>query len=325
MRGVTTQMRGIPRCVAVATAIALSLGALGCGQDQSATTRTSILEEGGLAAGSILAAKTGAGGLVVLDPDGNEQMSVPSPDPEASVQGLDLTPDRTRAYVSFYIASTTDPTPDSVPRPTPEPIYEIGLPSGQAREITKGMSPAVSPDGTRLAYWKVEVAVDIPYRTALVVRTLSTGDETEYPLSKPAVVETPPGMIINWSPDGTRVVLVGDEGIELVDLKSDRGVPTKGVPGDRTPTGSHHLAPVFLDSNTLVVLENCCIGEQHLVTLDLGTGARGDFATVAGPPEAVRRTEDGDLLITTAANVLLRVRSGQVRGVGRGYAAADTD
>jgi hypothetical protein len=96
--------------------------------------------------------------------------------------------------------------------------------------------------------------------------------------------------------------------------------PAVGV--SLSPGREPSLAPVFLDGRTLVVLENCCIGKQRLVTVDLGSGAQAPFATLAAPPETIRRVRPGLLVTVTALDQLAFVSRNHVRVVATHVAAA---
>ena len=94
-------------------------------------------------------------------------------------------------------------------------------------------------------------------------------------------------------------------------------VPSQpGIPGN---TG---LAPVFLDAHTLVVLADCCIGRQHLIAVDLRSGARTAFAEISSPAENIQRSKAGVLLAVTALQELVLVTRGHARVIAGGIYAA---
>src|SRR5207244_2120502 len=137
--------------------------------------------------------------------------------------------------------------------------------------------PAMSPDLTRLAYVSTDRRADIVYRTALVLRDLRNGRTRSIPFGPSVPMGTPPELVINWSPDGGRVAVFDGDRIRLVDVASARNVMSQpSVEGGSNYTPP--LAPAFLDANTLVVLADCCIGSQHLVAVDLRSGAPDPFA-----------------------------------------------
>src|SRR5207244_445765 len=103
-------------------------------------------------------------------------------------------------------------------------------------------------------------------------------------------------------------VFDGDR-IRLVDVASARNVMSQpSVEGGSNYTPP--LSPAFLDANTLVVLADCCIGSQHLVAVDLRSGARDPFAVLSSPVENIRRLRSGRFLTVTALNQLALVSRG---------------
>ena len=67
-------------------------------------------------------------------------------------------------------------------------------------------SPAVSPDGTRLAYLAVAQAVNTYGRTAIMIRDLRTGQASEVAPNFDASLRR-----LDWSADGKSLLAVGDE------------------------------------------------------------------------------------------------------------------
>src|SRR5207247_10247902 len=134
-------------------------------------------------------------------------------------------------------------------------------------------------------------------------------------LGPPPPLGTPPELVISWSTDDKLVALFDGKQIRLVTVATARTIgsqpPAQGtVPTAGGATGS--LAPVFVDTRKLVVLDNCCIGDQRLVAIDLASGSRRLFATLAAPPESLARIEPGVLLVVTAARQLLVLTKGHI-------------
>lgn len=221
------------------------------------------------------------------------------------VQALEVAPDRRHAYVSVYAGDQ------------PTRLFMVALGSGRRIRLANATSPSLSPDRTQLAYVTIERRGDITYRTALALRSVRTGQVRFIALPARAPLGTPPELVINWSPDGRYVALFDGTVIRVVDVLTATAVASQPpIPGS---TG---LAPVFLDSDRLVVLTNCCIGPQQLVAVDLRSGARTVFAQLASPVESVRRLRGGVLLAVTALHRLVRLTPGQARVIATGIIAA---
>jgi len=94
-------------------------------------------------------------------------------------------------------------------------IYVADGDGGNERHVTTGFSPAWSPDGTKIAFARVEgddsVSVYVVGVDGAAPRRLTAG-------FSPA-----------WSPDGTRVAVAQDDGISLVDAHSSAATPLPGV------------------------------------------------------------------------------------------------
>jgi len=242
------------------------------------------------------------GQLLVVDGSGHVRRKLPF-----ARQGccqVELAADRRHAFVSVRRAE--------VPV-----LLEVDLASGRARRLAAGGSPALSPDGRRLAYYAVSFENDILYRTGLVIRDLATGRSHLIRFAEPAVWGNPPEVLINWSPDGQKLALVGWDRryggqLYVVDVDHARTI-------DSQPSLGHLLAPVFLDGRTVLTLANYCIGShQQMVEVAVGDGVRKAFATLPEPPESLRRIAPGTFVATTPDGFLLRFSKGRVRRLGTG-------
>jgi hypothetical protein len=259
--------------------------------------------------GTTLVADT-RGRMRVLDRRGRLVRRLPGRLP-SPLQALELAPDRRHAFVAILGGER------------PARLYELDLASGGKRLVGRGVSPSLSPDRTRLAFIATAVEADIVEEVALVVRDLRSGRSRSIPFGTRLGLGTPPDIVVNWSPDGQRIAVFDGTTIRLVDATHAARIdtePTVGVPlsAGREPS----LAPVFLDEQTLVVLENCCIGKQRLVSIDLGSAAQAPFATLRAPPETIRRVQPGLLMTVTALDQMAFVSRNQVRVVARHVAAA---
>jgi Tol biopolymer transport system component len=147
----------------------------------------------------------------------------------ASFKGLGIT----RAGAFYYTTSrvadmkdiyiaTFDPATGKVLGP-PKPV--------PARFVGNNVSPAWSPDGEYLAYYRLSGGGD---RGIMVIRSLETGEERE--LSPP--IAGPSDWFANapmrWSPDGHSILRIGwhesKNGIYLVDVETGNFTPIVEVP-----------------------------------------------------------------------------------------------
>lgn len=279
-----------------AVLVLLTLGGAFTADGPASTSRA-------LPPGSILAADL-HGQLSVLDQRGRLLGRVGVRPLGLGVKGLDLAPDRSRAFVAV---SREEPRADD--------LYEITLTEPTLHRIATGLSPVVSPDGRWLAYLRSKQRAGLKYLAAVVIRNVATGAEHTIPLGRDVPVGGPPKLIVNWSPDGSRLAFVTAVGrrdvTRIVDVATGHAFPTVRV-----------LAPVFLDDARLVGLTNCCIGPQSLVAVDLATGARSPFAMLPAPPVGVRARADGKLLITTAQHQLVVARRAHIDRLRDGVLAA---
>jgi hypothetical protein len=296
--------------VALALAAALAL-ALGARADPARDTQVQAL----VRRGAFLVSDR-RGHLRVLDRLGRLVRSFARARvPGVLPQALELAPDRRHAFVSVYV----------VDRPTR--LYDVDLATGAKERMADALSPVLSPDRTRLAYVASALRAgddDIVDRTALVVRDLRTGSSRSIAFNPHVPREPPPGLVINWSPDGRTIALFDGSTIRLVDAATATTLSSQpALPGYRPALGrTPPLAPVFLNASTLVVLVGCCIGRQQLAAVDLRSGALTPFARLSSPPANIRRLDRRRLLAVTAQNELVIVSRGHTRVLARGIVAA---
>ncbi len=245
-----------------------------------------------------------SGRLLVLDRRGKLVRRIPRF--AADVQALALSPSRRSAYVSVYV------------RDRPPRMYEVSLRTGRRTLLANAISPALSPGRAELAYVTVARPVDIEYRTALVIRDLQTGNLRIIAFPPGVPFDTPPGLVINWSPGGRAVALWDGTTTRIVDVSTATTVDSQSA----IPGGGYTYSPVFLDRYTLVVLANCCIGRQKLVAVDLRSGIRTPFAQLSSPVENVIRLKPRALLAVTALHRLVRVTPGRSHVIARRIVAA---
>lgn len=80
-------------------------------------------------------------------------------------------------------------------------VWSVPLAGGTPKRIATGLSPAVSPDGAKLAFARVGCGQK---GTTFTVRTLSTGAETTWKDDQ----ELPADGVLDWAPDSRTLYLV---------------------------------------------------------------------------------------------------------------------
>ena len=296
----------------------------------------------------------GNGYLFVMSPKGNAVGSVPGRTGSHCTNGLALSTDRRSAYFSILTGDETPPALD-----------EIDLATGKAHRIASGLDPVLNPDGTKLAFIATAESPNGGYYTPTGLEILDLASGASRLLAPPTPPAGSPKFYwpagpLNWSLDGTKIVVFAGDQIRIVDVAtaqdlgsqptipgdvpnhpiSKRIYPSGPPPGTSTvapPVGvpvitittrlpmqttATSQAPVYLDSNTLVVVYDCCTGLSHLVAFDLRAGTRTAFATLYGPPVNIIRVGIGRLLVVTAANLLVVATRGHTEQLATRISAA---
>lgn len=159
-------------------------------------------------------------------------------------------------------------------------IESVPVAGGPPTVIADGTVPAISPDGTRLAYATAPLqtmacagnASDLTKAYTLVIRTLSTGTQAVYP-QLPAGQDTglpAPISHLSWSPDGSTLAvsilsIQDNEGWDLILLNPATardyltGAGAQSVPAG-APRGSYWREGVYLPNGNLFVSRACCSG-----------------------------------------------------------------
>jgi hypothetical protein len=163
-------------------------------------------------------------------------------------------------------------------------IETIPIAGGAIATIAPGMLPAVSPDGTKLAYAKQPVlAVGCNLGTTnivplyhLAIRTLNSGSTVNLPMVPPGQGSGLPYPIshVSWAPDNDHVAVSIEPGqdnegwnLNLVDSSqaqdylSGTGVTSVPVTGNPTPQQSYLREGVYMPNGDLFVSRACCAGE----------------------------------------------------------------
>jgi hypothetical protein len=170
-------------------------------------------------------------------------------------------------------------------------IESVPSAGGSTTAIADGTDPALSSDGTELAYARqpdlttagCQSGVSNPASDlAVVVRQLSTGRETTYPMSPQAVATGLPAPILHlsWAPDGHRLAVSvaeaeDNEGwqVTMLDTTSSDyyvGSDVAAVPVTGAQASvSYYREAVFQPDGNLFVNRVCCSGIPPRTTSSL--------------------------------------------------------
>jgi hypothetical protein len=219
-----------------------------------------------------IVAVTSAGALVVLDPaNGSITQTLVS----SGVLGdeISVSPDGS----TVYFAAGHGCTPK---------IESVSVSGGTPTVITQGALPAISPDGTKLAFASQPPLIagcspspsNFASSFKLVIRTLSSGAEQLLPLAPGQVSSGLPSPIshLSWASDNTRLAvsvsaIQDNEGwaVNIIDTSvakyytppgPNSGVLTVPVTGLPAPTRSYLREGVFLPDGDLFISRACCGG-----------------------------------------------------------------
>ncbi|HXW33967.1 MAG TPA: hypothetical protein VEJ87_05260 [Acidimicrobiales bacterium] len=170
-------------------------------------------------------------------------------------------------------------------------IEAVPISGGTPRAVAAGMDPAVSPDGSELAYARqpdstmpgclpAGAGTDAS-QLALVVRNIATGQETTYPMSPQSLSAGLPEEIghLSWGPD-SRTLAVSipaaqdNEGWQVVLLDTRTasyyvGTGTNPLPVPNAASNSYYREGVFEPDGNLFVNLVCCAGEPATISSSL--------------------------------------------------------
>jgi WD40-like Beta Propeller Repeat len=161
-------------------------------------------------------------------------------------------------------------------------VYSVPVSGGKPILISTGSLPAISPDGSALAFARQPTLTphcmsggDMSSQFSLVVHTLSSGVEHVYPMLPSGQTSSLPAPIshLSWSPNGARLAvsisaIEDNEGWQIVLLDTataqdymtgagDAFVPVTGAEAHR----SYWREGVFMPDGNLFVSRACCAGE----------------------------------------------------------------
>ncbi len=163
-------------------------------------------------------------------------------------------------------------------------VESVAASGGTPTLITTGSLPAISPDGSTLAFARQPTLTrhcmkgsggELSAQYSLVTRTLSSGVERVYPMLPAGQPGSLPAPIshLSWAPDGTELAvsiaaIQDNEGWQIVLMDTATAQNYLGGTGD-TPvpvTGpdrrrSYWREGVYLPGGNLFVSRACCAGE----------------------------------------------------------------
>jgi hypothetical protein len=252
---------------AAATPAASSASA-GTTAPSSAAASASGQPSAGFASAPQLVAVTTAGALVVLSPKAGSVVRTLVP---SGVVGDEVS---VSSNGTVYFAARNG---------CADEVESVAATGGTPVRISAGSLPAVTPDGTKLAFASqpsltqgcVPSNPDLTLLYKLVIRSLGTGTQTTYPMVAPGQDSGLPAPIshLSWSPDDLRLAvsiasIQDNEGwnLALVDTQTAKyylsgagvtDVPATGQPNARD---SYLREGVYLPDGELFVSRACCAG-----------------------------------------------------------------
>jgi hypothetical protein len=221
----------------------------------------------------IVAITTG-GALVVLNPSTGAvtRTLVPSgvaipPSGPVDADEIAVSPDGSTVYFSSYANCTNS-------------IESVPVSGGTPTVITTGELPAISPNGSELAFTRQDDgdcngSQDWAQNYSVVIRNLGPRSQTVYPMKPDDTGQTLPDPIVqlSWAPGGRDLaVSIGsfqdNFGYNLILLSPgtaqfySTGPGTTSVPVTGSPdaSGSYYNDAAYLPDGNLFVNRDCCIG-----------------------------------------------------------------
>src|SRR4051812_386695 len=152
----------------------------------------------------------GAGHLSVLSPAGRFLGAVPGTTGPYCATGLALSTDRRSAYFSILRGDDAPPA-----------LERVDLATGATTELASGLDPALSPDGTKLAFIATAEAANGGYYTPTGLGILDLASAASRIFAAPTPTPSSrflwPDGPLNWPPDGTKIAVFAGDQIRIVD------------------------------------------------------------------------------------------------------------
>ena len=323
------------RGAALATlAVAAMLAAAGCSSSNSSapgagqSPAPSGSGQAGNSSGSAppgIVAVTSSGALVVLNSStGTTERTLVS----SGVVGEELAVSPNGSTVYFTAGSGCSNEIESVPAS-----------GGTPTSIASGVLPAISPDGTKLAFaqepWFVPTSCAAsaslsPSAYVLAVRTLSTGSQSNIPMaaSTPDAGLPIPILYLSWAPDNASVAVTmsgiqDNEGWLLNILSTtsaqyylsgagDTEVPVTGSPD---ASRSYYGEAAYLPDGNLFVNRDCCQGDDPVNPAPADSNLMQEISTsgslVHQVAIGIQNNEHTSLSVNPTGNWLLYISSSQ--------------
>lgn len=306
--------RRVTGAIIVLAVVGVAVGGLAVTGDDDVTVDTAETPTTPAIAPGQAVALTTDGRLVELDADGGESATIAELGSYVDSGGLAVAPDGNDIYLGFRTDDLSDCTGEIRRVDTADGTWDV--------VATDADSPALSPDGTLLAYVTLSRKDDICYRTGIVIEDLASGDTLPldaYPA--PGVPDsTPPALPISWGP-GPFIASVDDDGTTLLDPATNERetlAQREGLAAS-LPPGPLYL-PTFADEHTLVVLSNCCTTDEVLTRIDLDTDTATPWATVDRAVISLAPSSDGSGLAVLMPDELTHIATdGTVKSLVTGY------
>ena len=161
-------------------------------------------------------------------------------------------------------------------------LVEVSLADGTTRVLGEGSRPAVSGDGTHLAFVH---RIDDTDRREVVAATYQMVEQHRWPL-EPAPGEELEVLAMSWSPsaDELAVTLRSSAGLQVRILPVERDGALRGASEELPPTahGAEFVVGTFRGGRRVTVAEGCCDPGSHeswrLLDVTLGTRETAELA-----------------------------------------------
>jgi aspartate 1-decarboxylase len=266
---------------AIVVAVALSLGVVGCGSNDTlpaspSSSAPSANAQAAISQDEVIGALDD-GEIVRIDAHTGRATATLGRVPWATgaeIDSVDVAPDGNQVLVSVQ---------NDHDQACAATVYAFDPQNGKRTIFAHGAAASYSPSGAEVAYISYRQQDDeFCRRSQLVTRTSATGHESAFSLPGGETLEgNPPEWPLNWSPDGSRLVFVAQQGAVVVSAHHS----SKPSPVQTADPQNRVLSPIFLDDQTIAGLTDCCVGTGHVRAFTLGNGdsrALFDAAAIRG-------------------------------------------